>query len=156
MITIIIKGKFRRITGREAPEGEVVLYLYSSFHLCSWCGWGISPTSRPLYPRERPGTNCTEGWVGPRAGLHGCWKSRPPPGFDPLTVHRVARNNNNSMDNDSGQSDAHDDSENFSFRCDRVEVRCIADLSILVASLFEGVSPISLPRQSMWDLSWKN
>ena len=24
-----------------------------------------------LYPGERPGTNCTEGWVGPRAGLDG-------------------------------------------------------------------------------------
>ena len=22
-----------------------------------------------LYPRERPGTHCTGGWVGPRAGL---------------------------------------------------------------------------------------
>ena len=28
------------------------------------------------YPRERPGTHCTEGWVGPRAGLDG-GKSRP-------------------------------------------------------------------------------
>jgi len=24
-----------------------------------------------LYPRERPGTHCTGGWVGPRAGLGG-------------------------------------------------------------------------------------
>jgi len=24
-----------------------------------------------LYPRERPGTLCTGGWVGPRAGLNG-------------------------------------------------------------------------------------
>jgi hypothetical protein len=24
-----------------------------------------SPTSRPLYPRERPGAHCTGGWVGP-------------------------------------------------------------------------------------------
>ena len=30
-----------------------------------------------LYPRERPGTHCTEGWVGPRAGLDRCGKSRP-------------------------------------------------------------------------------
>ena len=29
-----------------------------------------------LYPRERPGTNCAGGWVGPRAGLDG-EKSRP-------------------------------------------------------------------------------
>jgi len=26
-----------------------------------------------LYPRERPGTHFTGGWVGPRAGLDG-WK----------------------------------------------------------------------------------
>jgi hypothetical protein len=26
---------------------------------------------------KRPGTHCTGGWVGPRAGLDGCWKSRP-------------------------------------------------------------------------------
>ena len=29
------------------------------------------------YPRERPGTHCTGGWVGPRAGLDWCRKSRP-------------------------------------------------------------------------------
>jgi hypothetical protein len=28
--------------------------------------------------------------VGPRAGLDGCGKSRPPPGFDPWTVQPVA------------------------------------------------------------------
>jgi len=35
-----------------------------------------------LYPRERPGTHCTGGWVGPRAGLDGR-KISSPPGFDP-------------------------------------------------------------------------
>jgi hypothetical protein len=34
------------------------------------------------YPRERPGTHFTGGWVGPRAGLDG-QKVLPPPGFDP-------------------------------------------------------------------------
>jgi len=29
-----------------------------------------------LDPRERPGTHCTGGLVGPRAGLDGCGKSR--------------------------------------------------------------------------------
>jgi len=28
-------------------------------------------------PRERLGTHCVGGWVGPRAGLDGCIKSRP-------------------------------------------------------------------------------
>jgi hypothetical protein len=30
-----------------------------------------------LPPGNRPGTHCTGGWVGPRAGLDGCEKSRP-------------------------------------------------------------------------------
>jgi len=53
-------------------------------------GWVVNDAPRPLYLRERPGTHCTEGWVGPRAGLDRCGKSRPPPGFDPRTVQPVA------------------------------------------------------------------
>jgi len=34
-----------------------------------------------LYPRERPGTHCMGGWVGPRAGLDRR-KFSSPPGFD--------------------------------------------------------------------------
>jgi len=40
-------------------------------------GWVVNVTPRPLYPRERPGAHCVGGWVGPRAGLNGCEKSRP-------------------------------------------------------------------------------
>jgi len=52
--------------------------------------WVVNATLQPLYPRgKRPGTRCVGGWVGPRAGLDGCGKSRPPPGFDPRTVQPV-------------------------------------------------------------------
>jgi hypothetical protein len=37
----------------------------------------VSTTPRPLNPRDIPGTHCTGGWVGPRAGLDVCEKSRP-------------------------------------------------------------------------------
>ena len=40
-------------------------------------GWVVSTTPRPLYHRERPGTHCTGGWVGPRTDLDVCGKSRP-------------------------------------------------------------------------------
>ena len=43
-----------------------------------------------LTPAQWPGTRCIGGWVGPRAGMDGWGKSRPPPGFDPRTVHPVA------------------------------------------------------------------
>jgi hypothetical protein len=39
-------------------------------------GWSASGPGH-VYPGERPGTHCTGGWVGPRAGLDGCGKSRP-------------------------------------------------------------------------------
>jgi len=39
--------------------------------LASRPGRSLSP------PRGRPGTHCTGGWVGPRAGLDRCGKSRP-------------------------------------------------------------------------------
>ena len=29
----------------------------------------VSATPRPLHRREKPGTHCIGGWVGPRAGL---------------------------------------------------------------------------------------
>ena len=43
-----------------------------------------------LPPGKRLDIHCTGGWVGPRAGLDVCGKSRPPPGFDPRTVQPVA------------------------------------------------------------------
>jgi hypothetical protein len=40
--------------------------------------------------RRRPGTHRTGDWVGSMAGLDGCRKSRPPPGFDPRTFQPIA------------------------------------------------------------------
>ena len=84
------KGKVLPITGHKGPEGE---QIYSStLPLTSTLdgGWLVSTTPRPLYPRQRPGTHCVEGWVGPRAGLDGCGKSRRPPEFDPRIFQSVA------------------------------------------------------------------
>ena len=50
----------------------------------------VSTTPRPLYPRERPGTHCTGGWVGPQGRSGRVRKISPPPGFDPRTVQPVA------------------------------------------------------------------
>ena len=41
-------------------------------------------------PRRNPGIYCKVGWVGPRAGLDECGKSRPKPGFDRRIVRPVA------------------------------------------------------------------
>ena len=41
------------------------------------------PAALPL--GKRPGTHFIGGWVGPRAGLDGCGKSRPPPPRDSTT-----------------------------------------------------------------------
>jgi hypothetical protein len=37
------------------------------------------------YPRKGPGTPCLGRWAGPRAGLDGYGKSRPPPPCDSIT-----------------------------------------------------------------------
>jgi hypothetical protein len=64
---------------RNRPEGPVwgrgIALLF--IDLGTRRGWVVSTTPRPLYTRERPGTHCTGGWVGPRAGLDVCEKSRP-------------------------------------------------------------------------------
>jgi hypothetical protein len=52
-------------------------------------GGGLSTPFTALYPRERLGTQCIGGWVGPTASLDGCGKSFPPPGFDPQTVQSL-------------------------------------------------------------------
>jgi len=52
--------------------------------------WVVIATPRPLYHREGPSTHCMGDWVGPRAGLDGCGKSRPPPGVDSHTIQPVA------------------------------------------------------------------
>jgi hypothetical protein len=64
--------------------------LYSFLNLGARWVRVVKVTPRPLYNWERPGTHCIGGWVGSRAGLDGCGKSRPPPGFDPRTVQPVA------------------------------------------------------------------
>jgi hypothetical protein len=44
-----------------------------------------------LPPGKGLGTHCIGGWVGPRAGLTGRRKSRPPPGFFFRSPDRPAR-----------------------------------------------------------------
>ena len=50
------------------------------FNLGARWGWVVNATPLLLYPRERPGTHCIAGAVGPRAGLDGCGKFRLPTG----------------------------------------------------------------------------
>jgi hypothetical protein len=47
-----------------------------SVYLGTRWGWVVNTTPRPPLPTERPGTNCTGGWVGLGAGLDSCGKSR--------------------------------------------------------------------------------
>ena len=70
------KGKGRPITGHERPEGE---WKYNSSLYVTWTldGVGSQRHDPASLPPERPGTHWIEDWVGPRAGLDGCGKSRP-------------------------------------------------------------------------------
>jgi len=70
------KGKGQPITGHEGPEALDG-------------GRGQRHTQAALPQGRKPGTHSIGDWVGSRAGLAGCGKSRPPPGFDPRTVQPV-------------------------------------------------------------------
>jgi hypothetical protein len=58
-------------------KGELEVWPYSFYDLGARWGWVVNATPRPLYPRERPGTHCVRGWLGPKAGLDGFGKTRP-------------------------------------------------------------------------------
>ena len=53
-------------------------------------GWVVNVTPRLLSPKKYSVPIVQEIGCGPRVGLNGCRKSRPPPGFDPRTVQPVA------------------------------------------------------------------
>ena len=53
-------------------------------------GWVVNATPQPLHPREKPGTYFIWGWVGLRAGLEGCGKTRPHRNSIPPTVQPEA------------------------------------------------------------------
>ena len=70
--------KFHPRTGHEDPEGEQV---YSFFNLGARWGLVVNAKIRPLYPRERPGTQCIGSWVSPRGRSRRVWKISPPTGI---------------------------------------------------------------------------
>ena len=81
------KGKVFPLPARLWARGwvEVLLYSYMTVELE---GSGQQHAPAILYPRERPGTHCTAGWVGPRDGLDGR-ENLAPSGFDLWTVQPV-------------------------------------------------------------------
>ena len=71
------KGKGHPITGHEGPEVEQMYTPTLPSTSAVDGGWVVSTTPRSLYRRERTGTHCTGGWVGPRVGLDGYGKCCP-------------------------------------------------------------------------------
>jgi len=88
-VTVKVKVKFNLEQATKTQRGGVEVYLYSFLNLGARWGWVVNATPRTLYPRERLGTHCVGAWMGLRASLDRCGKSRPPPGFDPRTAQPV-------------------------------------------------------------------
>ena len=71
------KGKVHPITGHEVPEVEKrYSYTLSLASALDGGGW-LTPRPGRFTPGERHGTHCIGRWMGPRAVLDGCGKSRP-------------------------------------------------------------------------------
>ena len=71
----------RLCTGRTAHRGSRGIALLFQDHGRQKWVRGQRHAPAALYPREKPGTHCTGGWVGPRAGLDRRGKSAPPTGI---------------------------------------------------------------------------
>jgi len=66
----------RLCTGRTAyrgSRGTALLFLDHGGRR----GWRSASSSGRFLPQKRPSTHCTGGWLGLRAGLDRCGKSRP-------------------------------------------------------------------------------
>jgi hypothetical protein len=61
-----VKVHRNRLEISEGGDRSIALH---SLDLCATTGWLVSTTPWPLYPREKPGTHCTGGRMGPRASL---------------------------------------------------------------------------------------
>jgi len=87
-IYIYIKEKRSRYRPGVAQrvDGGIALLFHHRGTRRGVSGQQHAPTA--LYPRERPGTHCTGGWVGPRAGLDGR-KNLVPTGIRSRTVQPV-------------------------------------------------------------------
>ena len=88
-VVVVRRVKFTLEQATKAQRGSRCIALLFLHPRCRWVSV-VSTTPRPLYPQEIPGTHCTGGWVGPRAVLDGCGKSRPPIGI--RTPDCAARN----------------------------------------------------------------
>jgi hypothetical protein len=65
-----------RYRGRVGTDLSVLWVVYAT-HSTLYLQYLIVFTQVAAGWGERPGTYCTRGWVGPRAGLDRCGKSRP-------------------------------------------------------------------------------
>jgi len=75
-IKVKVKVNFPQEQAKKAQRRSrgIALFLHQPRRQM---GCVVNATPRPLYPRKRPGTHCVGGWVGSRAGLDACGKSRP-------------------------------------------------------------------------------
>ena len=71
---------------QRGSRGTALLFLQPRFFM-EVGGQGLAPVALPSVKTRCPFIG---GLVGPRAGLDGCGKYRPPPGTDPRTVQPVA------------------------------------------------------------------
>ena len=104
-VKVTLVQTLRLYTGRTAHRGSrgIAQLFHDQRHQKGMKGQRHAPAA--IYPRERPGTHFTGGWVGPRAGLDRCGKFRPHrdsiPGLSKfitllqqkttLSVHRIGR-----------------------------------------------------------------
>ena len=86
-IKVKVKVTLEQATKAQRRSRVIALLFFKPG--ARWGGWS-TPRPGRFTPGKRPGTHCIGGRVGPRAGLDGCEKSRPPLGYDLPTVQPIA------------------------------------------------------------------
>ena len=76
-VKVTLVQALRLCTVHTAHRGSrvIALLFHDQRHSKGVMGQRHAPAA--LCPQERPGTHCTGGWMGPRAGLDRCRKSDP-------------------------------------------------------------------------------
>jgi len=83
-VKVSVKFTLEKATKAQNGNRGIPLFLY--FNLSARWGGSSTPSPGRFNPLKRPGTHCTQSWVGPRADMDESGKFRPPPEFYPRTV----------------------------------------------------------------------
>jgi hypothetical protein len=131
-----VKVKFTLEQARKVQRGTRCIAL-SFYGVGGHCH---APAALPL--GKRPSTHCIGGWVGPRASLDRCRKSRPPPGFNRWTFQPVTNCCTNYTISAPIYKRIYQSSAALAFLCDELQRREVVTLIPMIGVRITSKLPV--------------